>query len=147
MRFCENEWRCERISTVMTFIHFEKIWKKYPTTWKGFTLHSDMKIHSQSRTCSPQHSLTLSRLRKGQKGHNYSSACMKYFTLSITVRGRYKVCAIVIFKVIVTLSWSKNTTSCIFSSSKNWHWGDGLTIKILGGQGTQSPSTHKKSYN
>jgi len=39
---------------------------------------------------------SLSRLRKRQhsrqKGQNYSSACMKYFTLSITVREKYKVC-------------------------------------------------------
>ena len=60
-----------------------------------------MKIHSLS--CTLPNTFTaftfarsLSRLRKRQhsrqKGQNYSSACMKHFTLSITVREKYKVC-------------------------------------------------------
>ena len=67
--------------------------------WFRLLLH--MKIHSLS--CTLPNTLTactfafsLSRLRKRQhsrqKGQNYSSACMKYFTLSITVREKYKVC-------------------------------------------------------
>jgi len=94
---------------------------------------------------------SLSRLRKRQhsrqKGQNYSSACMKYFTLSITVREKYKVCRRLLtwrshfqgHRYVVMIEKYRLTIIPFSLVHRNWLMGRGSTEQcgIVGGQGVE----------